>query len=139
MSQLMLRDVAKSMVGFSCAVSLFSIQQISKLMTPSSGPGEATASEFDELSRVVQSHLTGPVAERFRVADQWQRRVVDAVFDAASVGTEKVAATMDPKAVVEAIDPRRVVQAGVDIVQWSVETIRQGGQAAPAVEAPPVR
>ena len=136
----MLRDVTKSMVGFSWAVSLFSFQQISKLLTPSSGPGEATASEFDELSRVVQSHLSPPVAERFRQVDQWQRRVVDAMFDAASAGTERVTASIDPKTVVEAIDPRRVVQAGVDIMQWSVETIRQGGQAAPVVvEVPPAR
>ena len=122
----MMRDVAKSMVGFTWAVSLFSLQQISKLMTPSSGPGEATASEFDELSRVVQAHLSEQVAERFRAADRWQRRLVDAVFDAASIGSEKVAASMDPKTVVDVIDPRRVVQAGVDIMQWSVETIRQG-------------
>jgi hypothetical protein len=102
-------------------------------------PDEATASEFDELSRVVQSHLSAPVAERFRMADEWQRRLVDAMFDAASLGTDKIAASMDPKSVVDAIDPRPMVQAGVGFVQRSVETIRQGTQPAPAEQAAPVR
>lgn len=130
----MMRDVTKSMVGFSWAVSLFSLQQVSKLVAPSSGPGEATASEFDEVSRAVQSHLSEPVAERFRTVDEWQRRVVDVMFDAASAGSGKVS-TLDAKAVVEAIDPRRVMQAGIDMVQRSVEAIRQGGQPAPAAES----
>lgn len=139
-NQSVARDVAKSMLGFSAAVSLFGIQQIARLLTPASGPGEATASEFDEVSRVVQRHLSEPVAQRFRTADEWQRRVVDAMFDAAVAGTERVTATLDSKAVVDAIDPRKIVQAGVDVAKWSVETIRQGKQAVPmVVDVPAVR
>jgi hypothetical protein len=115
-----MREVAKSLFGFSWAVSLFGMQQMSKLMTASADQG-AAATEFEELSRIVQSHLSETAAERFRAADEWQRRVVDAVFDAGA----------DPKRAVEAIDPRAMVRSGVDFVQRSVGSMRQAVQPAP--------
>ena len=131
----MMREVAKSMVGFSWAVSLFSLQQVAKLVTPSSEPANAAAQEFDELSRAVQSHFSAPVAERFRAADEWQGRLVDAMFDAVALGPARIAASVDPRTVADAIDPRRVVRNSVDFVTRSVDTIRAG---APAAGVPPV-
>jgi len=133
-----MREVAKSMLGFSWAVSLFGIQQVSRLLTPSAQPNTA-AEEFDAVSRAVQSHLAEPVAEQFRAADEWQRRVVDVVFDAGtlqSLDPRAMAAQLDPRRVVESIDPTGIVKSGVDILQRSVETIRQTVQpSAPASEA----
>jgi hypothetical protein len=133
-----MREVAKSMLGFSWAVSLFGIQQISKLMTPSAQP-DAAVQEFDAVSRAVQSHLTQPVAEQFRAADEWQRRVVDAMFDVGtlqSLDPRTMAASLDPRRVVEALDPRGMMQSGVDVLQKSVDAIRQTVQPAPAAEVP---
>jgi hypothetical protein len=133
-----MREVAKSMLGFSWAVSLFGIQQISKLLTPSAEP-DAAAQEFDAVSRAVQSHLAEPVAEQFRAADEWQRRVVDVVFDAGtlqSLDPRAMAVQLDPRRVVESIDPTGIVKSGVDMLQRSVESIRQTVQpSAPASEA----
>ena len=128
-----MREIAKSMLGFSWAVSLFGLQEVSKLITPSAEPG-AAASEFDAVSRAVQSHLSEPVAQRFRAVDEWQRRVVDAVFDAGSIPSldpRKMAESLDPRRVVDAIDPRGMMQSGVDLLQRSVDTIRQGVQSSP--------
>ena len=129
----MMREVAKSMVGFSWAVSLFSLQQLSRLIVPSSDASDAV-SDLDDVSRVVQSHLSEPIAERFRAADEWQRRVIDAVFDAASATSldpRTMAGSFDPGPVVEAIDPRRVARTGMDLLQRSVDTVRQGVPSAP--------
>ena len=132
-----MREVAKSMVGFSWAVSLFSLQQLSRLMTPSSETPDAAVSEIDDVSRVVQSHLSESIAERFRTADEWQRRVVDAVFDAASgtsLDPRSMAQSFDPTPVVEVMDPRRVVRTGMDLIQRSVDTVRQ---AVPSTSSSP--
>lgn len=106
-----MREVAKSMLGFSWAVSLFGVQQVARLMTPSSVTPEATASQFDEATRAVQGFLTESVAQQFRAGDEWQRRVVDALFDAASLQS------VDTKKLGEIIDPRQVLKNGVDMVQ----------------------
>jgi hypothetical protein len=133
-----MREVAKSILGFSWAVSLFGLQQVSKLMTPSADAG-AVASEFDAVSRAVMSHLTEPVAEQFRAADEWQRRVVDATFDAGSLQSldpRAIAVSLDPRPLVEAMDPRGMMQSGVDLLQRSVDTLRQTVQPAPSHPEP---
>lgn len=95
-----MREVAKSMLGFSWAVSLFGVQQLARLMSPSSVSREATASQFDEASRAVQGFLTESVAQQFRAGDAWQRRMVDTLFDAASLQS------VDPRKLTGMIDPR---------------------------------
>jgi hypothetical protein len=135
-----MREIAKSLVGFSWAVSLFGLQQITKLVAPSTDE-RASASELDEVSRVVQSHLSGPLAEQFRAGDELQRRVVDVVFDAGSLRApdpQAVAATLDPRRVAQAIDPRPIVESSVNLLQRSVDVVRRSVQPAPpgSSEAP---
>jgi hypothetical protein len=133
-----MREVAKSMLGFSWAVSLFGFQQVSKLLVPSSDAG-VTASEFDTVSREVQSHLSETVAEQFRAADEWQRRVVDAVFDArmpATLDPKAVAAALDPRRVVQTIDPRGMIEKSVNIFRRSVDTVRAGAAPEPSSPEP---
>ena len=123
-----MREVAKSMLGFSWAVSLFGVQQMAKLMTPSSVSPESMASQFDEATRAVQGFLTEGVAQQFRAGDEWQRRVVDALFDAASlqpVDTKKLGEMIDPRPFMEGVDARQVLKNGVDMMQQSFESLRQ--------------
>jgi hypothetical protein len=93
-----MREFAKSMVGLSWAASLFGVDQFSKLISPASTSGDVAIATFDELRGVMQGRLSEPVAGWFRAGDRWQRRMVDALFDAAS---------LDPRAVMKALDPRR--------------------------------
>ena len=121
-----MREVAKSVLGFSWAVSLFGFQQISKILAPSPAqPVDATATEVDEVSRVVQSHLVGATATQFRAADQWTRNLVDAVFDAASgrsLDPRRIVRSLDPREVVE-VDPRKWAETGVTMFRQSVDVV----------------
>ena len=130
-----MREVAKSMLGFSWAVSLFGVQQMAKLVTPSSVSPESLASQIDEATRAVQTFLSETVAQQFRAGDEWQRRAVDTLFDAAAlrdVDPRRMAEALDPRPFVEGIDPRQVLKSSVDMVQQSFETVRQTVTPSPA-------
>jgi hypothetical protein len=123
-----MREVAKSMLGFSWAVSLFGVQQLARLVTPSSVTPEAMATQLDEASRTLQGFLTESVAQQFRAGDEWQRRVVDALFDAASlqaVDPRKLTEMIDPRPFLEGVDARKVLKDGVDMMQQSFDSLRQ--------------
>lgn len=130
-----MRELTKSMVGFSWAVGLFGFQQLSRMMTSSADPADATIAQLDDVSQAAQRHLTDQFAEQFRAGDQWQRRVVDVLFDAVSKGAldpRSIAASLDPRPMIDAVDPRGVVQAGVDMLQRSVDVVRGAGSAGSA-------
>ena len=122
-----MREVAKSMLGFSWAVSLFGFQQMSKIMAPSAAqPVDATAAEVDEVSRAVQSHLLGAAATQFRAGDQWTRNLVDVVFDAASgqsLDPGRIVKTLDPRPMMD-VDPKKWAETGVAMFQQSVEAVK---------------
>jgi hypothetical protein len=133
-----MREVAKSMLGFSWAVSLFGFQQISKAMAPSADqPQNATAAEVNEVSRAVQSHLFGAAALQFRAGDEWQRRLVDVVFDAASMQSldpRKMVEALDPRTLLQNADPRAMVETGMTVIQQgfdnAVDTMKQTADRA---------
>jgi hypothetical protein len=128
-----MREVAKSMVGLTWAVSLFGFQQMSTLMAQADAAPDAAATELDEVSRVVQSHLSEPLSKQFQAGDAWQRRVVDALFDAAlmrSLDPRKMAVSLDPRPLMDGIDPRGMIEAGVDMVQKSVGVVRRAAEDA---------
>ena len=126
-----MREIAKSMLGFSWAVSLFGAQHIAKLVTPSSESSDTTAAQFDEATRVVESFLTETVAQQFRAGDQWQRRMVDTLCDAAALqglDPRRLADTLDPRPFIENIDARQALKNGVDMMQQSFDSMRQAVQ-----------
>jgi len=121
-----MREVAKSMLGFSWAVSLFGVQQMSKILSPSQ-PAEMTVAEFEEVSRAVQSHLFGATAMQFRAGDQWTRNLVDVLFDAASgqsVDPRRMMDSLDPRKMMD-VDPRKWAETGVTMFQQSVDAVKQ--------------
>jgi hypothetical protein len=122
-----MREVAKSMLGFSWAVSLFGFQQLSKILTPSAAqPVDATAAELDEVSRAVQSHLLGASATQFRAGDQWTRNLVDVIFDAASgqsFDPRRIVNSLDPRNAMD-VDPKKWAESGMTMFQQSVEAVK---------------
>jgi hypothetical protein len=135
-----MREMAKSLVGFTWAVSLFGLQQMSKLIAPAAEENNA-ASEVDEVSKSVQSHLSSAYADQFRAGDEWQRRVVDVMFDAGtlkSLDPQAVATSLDPRKVVQAMDPRAMVDSGVQMLKQSVDAVRETVQPSAKHAAPPV-
>ena len=121
-----MRELAKSMLGFSWAVGLFGVQQLGRALAPASPP-DVTAAELDDVAYAAQRHLSDPYAERFRAGDEWQRRVVDVFFDAMtlrSLDPRAVASTLDPRPLMIGVAPRDVLQSGVDLLQRSVDLVR---------------
>jgi hypothetical protein len=130
-----MREVAKSMLGFSWAVSLFGAQQLAKLMTPGSVSPDAMASQFEEASRAVAGLLNETAAQQFRAGDEWQRTMVDAICDAASlqaVDPKKIGGMLDPRPFIEGMDARKVFESGVDLAQKSFESFRKTVASQPA-------
>ena len=122
-----MRELTKSMVGFSWAVGLFGIQQITKAMTAGTEPAAQTAAALDEVAQAAEQHLSEPFARQFQAGDRWQRRLVDVFFDVASLRTfdpRSVASSLDPRPMMEAVDPRRVIQGGVDLLGRSMSILR---------------
>lgn len=133
-----MREVAKSMLGFSWAVSLFGFQQLSKAMAASpTQPETLTVAEVEEVSRAVQSHLFGATAMQFRAGDEWQRRLVDVVFDAASMQSldpRRMVEALDPRTLLQNADPRKMVETGITVIQQgidnAVDTMKQTADKA---------
>lgn len=100
-----MRELTKSMVGLTWAVSVFGAQQVGKaLASASSEDPDALVAQVDEVTRAVQAHLSEAMGQRFRAGDEWQRKLVDAIWP-------------------DELDPRTVVRSGMDVVQRSVETV----------------
>src|SRR3972149_4596241 len=133
-----MREVAKSMVGFSWAVSLFGLQQLSKALIASpTQPEERTAAEGEEVSRGVQGPLFGSAAMQFRAGDEWQRRVVDVIFDAAtlqSLDPRRIVEALDPRTLLQSADPRKMVETSMTVIQQgvdrAVDTVKQTADRA---------
>lgn len=132
-----MREVAKSVFGLSWAVSLYGLQQISKAMASDRQRWDRTAAEIEDVSRVVQSRLADTAAQQFRAGDDWQRRVVDVMFDLASmrsIDPRRMVEAIDPRGLVDSADPRMVVETSVTVMQRSidvaVDTMRQTAGAA---------
>lgn len=122
-----MREVAKSMLGLSWAVSLFGVQQMAKILSPSPAqPAEATAAEVGEVARAVQSHLFGAAALQFRAGDQWTRNLVDVMFDAAT------GQSLDPRRMMDALDPRKMMD--VDPRQWADTSVTMFQQTVDAAK-----
>lgn len=135
-----MRELTKSMVGFSWAVGVFGFQQLTKVMTPGSEPPERTVAQLDDVAQTAERHLSDSFAGPFRAGDQWQRRLIDVFFDALSprsFNPRAVAASFDPRPMMDGVDPRRVFQAGADLVERSVGLLRPTG--APARNPGPSR
>ena len=132
-----MRELAKSMVGFSWAVGLFGVQQMAKAMGSMQEPHNVTMAQLDDVARAAQRHLTSEYAQQFQAGDEWQRRLIDVLFDAAamrSVDPGKMASMLDPRPMMAEIDARKVFDGGVDMMQKSFDAVRAAvpGAAAPS-------
>jgi hypothetical protein len=128
-----MRELAKSMVGFSWAVGLFGFQQLNKMMGTVVEPEQVTAAQLDDVSRAAQRHLSDQFSQQFQAGDMWQRRVIDALFDAASMRSldpRNMAASLDPRPLFNDVDPRAMFQGGMDLMQRTFDMVRPAASSA---------
>lgn len=128
-----MRELAKSMVGFSWAVGLFGFQQLNKMMGTVNEPQEVTAAQLDDVSRAAQRHLSDQYSQQFEAADKWQRRFIDALFDTASMQSfdpRSIASSLDPRPLMSDMDPRKMFESGMEMMQRPLEMIRPSGSSS---------
>lgn len=132
-----MRELAKSMLGLSWAMSVFSAQQVAKLIAPSQDTIDAAVAEVEEVSRFVQGRLSGAMAQQFRAGDDWQRRLVDAAFTAGAplqaLDLRLLMPSIDRGAAIDGIDainPTRTMKNGVDVVEQTAAAIRRRATGA---------
>jgi hypothetical protein len=122
-----MRELAKSMVGFSWAVGLFGFQQLNKMIGAVVEPEQVTAAQLDDVSRAAQRHLSEQFSHEFQAGDVWQRRVIDTLFDAASmrsIDPRAMVESLDPRPLFNDLDPRAMLQGGVEIMQRTFDLVR---------------
>ena len=93
-------------------------------------------SQLDEVARAAQRHLNSQYAQQFQAGDEWQRRLIDMLFDAASMRTmdpARMASMLDPRPMMAEVDARKVFEGGIDMMQKSFDAVRA---AVPGTTAP---
>src|SRR6185295_4804971 len=104
-----MRDLTKSMMSFSWAMSLFGLRQMTCMLMPQSGG--STSSSLDSVTRCTENQLGSVTQSMFRSGDNLQRGMVDLMFNMLSLGGWNGSG--------DAL--RRSVQWGTDVMQRTVQ------------------
>jgi hypothetical protein len=100
-----MRELTKSMMSFSWAMSMFGLRRMGDLLLPQSGWNQAAAS-FDAITRTAREQLGAAAGSTFQAGDDLQRQAVDLV-----------AGMFD----MDSWNPARLLQMGTDALQRSVQ------------------
>ena len=107
----MLRDLTKSMLGFSWAISLFGTKQLTNLSTP-----ERATRAFDAVTQATEGQLGDVLKGAFSAGDQLQRNMVDMTLGFLAL---------------QAFNPSQMMKMASDMTQQSQRTPGQGAQGGP--------
>lgn len=142
-----MRDLTKSMMSFSWALSLFGLRQMTCMLTPQGWRG--ASSSFDHVTRSTEDQLGSATRSFFRVGDSLQRGMVDLMFNMFTLGMANDGRGSRTSAGQDAADQvgraaqwgadtiQRSAQMGADALQRSADAARYstsgtGGNGAPA-------
>jgi hypothetical protein len=114
-----MRDMTKSMMSFSWAMSMFGLKQALALFNPQSA-GNAAAS-FEEVTRATESQLGSLTRSTFQAGDRLQRGMIDMAFGMLGWGAWNPNEMM--RMGTDAV--QRTAQAGVDVMQQSAQAMGQ--------------
>jgi hypothetical protein len=111
----MVRDLTKSMLSFSWAMSLFGVEQLVNTLTPQSPsqPTHKATAAFDAVTHVAEEQLSGVLRGAFKAGDQLQKGFVDVMFSFFSL---------------EAFNPSQLMRPTSDITKQTTGAIGQGWQ-----------
>lgn len=107
----MIRDLTKSVLSFSWAMSLFGTKQLADLSTP-----EHTTRAFDTVTQATEGQLSDVLKGAFRAGDHLERKVVDMALDCCTL---------------QAFNPSQLMKMASDLMQQTTGTPRQGPQGSP--------
>ncbi|HEU4390064.1 MAG TPA: hypothetical protein VFV34_19840 [Blastocatellia bacterium] len=95
-----MRELTKSIVSFSWAMSLFPIQQVINVLSPSKA-----AKSINNVTDAAKNELSGITEATFKTGDSLQRGVVDLTFS-----------TLSP----QVLDPNTWIRATSDVLRQTV-------------------
>jgi hypothetical protein len=109
----MIRDLTKSMLSFSWAVSLFGVQQLTNTLLPQkpSQPTHRAAAAFSAVTRATEEQLDNVLKGVFKAGDTLQRGMVELMFGCLSL---------------EAFDPSQMMRMTSDTMRQTTAAFSQG-------------
>lgn len=111
-----MRELTKSLISFSWAMSLFGVKQLANMITPGD-PKETTekaAVAFDSVTHAAEEQLGDTIRPTFKAGDNVQRGMVDLMFNMVTL---------------QQVDPRKIVKMTTDMMQKSAEAVGQTMQS----------
>lgn len=103
-----MRELTKSILSFSWAMSLFGIQQTTNLMSP-----EKAAEAFDSVTEVTGEQFGDALKTAFRAGDKLQRNAIDMTI---GMVTD------------QAVNPNKWMRMASDAAKQSAEAVTKGVQ-----------
>jgi hypothetical protein len=114
----MIRDLTKSMLSFSWAMSLFGIEQLTNTLIPQSPsqPNHRATTAFNAVTHAAEEQLSGMLKGVFKAGDQLQRGMVDLMLGFLSL---------------EAANPSQIMRTTSDMMRQTTGAFGQGFQNTP--------
>ena len=109
----MIRDLTKSMLSFSWAMSLFGVEQLTNTLIPQrpSQPNHRITTAFNAVTQATEEQLSGVLKGAFKAGDQLQRGMVDLMFGFLSL---------------EVSNPSQMMRMTSDMMRQTTEAFGQG-------------
>ncbi len=100
-----MRELTKSILSFSWAMSLFGVRQAANILTP-----DKAAASFNNVTEAAREELGESTEATFKAGDNLQRSVVDLTFGVFSL---------------QAFNPSKWAKATSDVAQQAVGAVKQ--------------
>jgi len=99
-----MREIAKSMMSYTWAMSMFGVQQAINLMTPVQGAGQSakTAQAFDNVTEAATKTFDTSIMQAFNAGTSLQNGMIDMMFGGFLAG---------------GCDPGRLMRMGTDAMR----------------------
>jgi hypothetical protein len=107
----MVRDLTKSVLSFSWAMSLFGTKQLVNVLMP-----EKATTAFNAVTRATEDQLGDVLKGAFRAGDQLQKGIVDMTFSFFTL---------------EAFNPSQMAKMASDTMRQTMGAADQGAQGGP--------
>src|ERR1041384_7695701 len=88
-----MRDLIKSTLRFSWAMSLFGVQQLENMVEDASHQDSKTITAFESVSKTAEEEIGGVVRDAYKSGERLQSRMVDMILGAASGRPEPTGST----------------------------------------------
>ncbi len=108
-----MRELVKSMAGFSLAMSLFGIEQMRNALKEKQDKNESREDwihgDLATVTGAAEQRFSERTHKLFDAGDRFQREIIDLIFDAFKT---------------ENIKPKRLTEAAADMVEKSANVLR---------------